>query len=254
MAVTDDMENLSSSSHHRRIMAESASQQPSSSLFMNPRAATKSNDGSYTSVETHSEAEDEAYLANDPYLAELLNSNHSRTSNLAGGSSSHYTQRAVASHTISSLSAHEATRTWNDLSSVHSNSNYYSHAGDHNDSSSSSCLLDNSTSTFGGSEDGNNASGDYLHHHDHDDDNDDNDADLMLQKQAFQKLFDGPRQDKDMIMASTSNTSNSNHAAAANNSFAAGNRRSLMHRSASVRVRPTYHGPKLGLIEENSLH
>ena len=239
MAVTDEMNDLSSS-HHRRLEAENAAKQ---ALRRPP--SNKSREGSQTSVETHS-SEEEEYLANDPYLAELLNSNHSRTTS----SSFNYVPKPSSTATMTSLSAHEATRTWNDLSSVHSKADA---ALNNQDSASSSSSFMDSTSSmasFGNSEDGDdsNRNLDHSESGNGDDDDDDEDEDLSLQKQAFQKLFDSPRKDAKEVIA-----------AAAASSLKVpplvtgpGGRRKF--RSSSVKVRPTYHGPKLGLIEENSMH
>jgi hypothetical protein len=252
MAVTDNMNDLSSS-HHRRIEAEAAQQ--NNLLVINRATTTKTlandyaNEGSHTSVE--SQSEEEQYLANDPYLAELLNSNHSRSS-AYGVNNNFLSQTAKAS----SLSTNEASRTWNDLSSVHSKVD----ALDRNHDSSSSSFMDSASSinSFGGSEDGNYANN-REESHDLSDDEDDDHA-LSLQKQAFQKLFDSPRKEKDSIGSSSSSSSmmtsssNGNSTLLAPNLQGSSGSRRVMHRSASVRVRPTYHGPKLGLIEESSLH
>jgi hypothetical protein len=217
----DELSTISSSSQHRAAADKTA--------VTSLDAAVSHQEASATSDDT-AHSEEEEYLANDPYLAELLNSNHSRTSQYQSQATATSSNNKTNT-TAAELSVTDATRTWNDLSSVHSK-----HDDHYSESSSSSCDFGDSNgsmASFGDDSSSNNNSPPNAHHPAAGGESTRNtsstaaSSELELQKQAFQSLGDAPR---------------------------GGGRYGLLHRSASVRVRPTYHGPKLGLIEESSLH
>jgi hypothetical protein len=218
----DELSTISSSSQHRAAADKTA--------VTSLDAAVSHQEASATSDDT-AHSEEEEYLANDPYLAELLNSNHSRTSQYQSQATATSSNTKTNTTPAAELSVTDATRTWNDLSSVHSK-----HDDHYSESSSSSCDFGDSNgsmASFGDDSSSNNNSPPNAHHPAAGGESTRNtsstaaSSELELQKQAFQSLGDAPR---------------------------GGGRYGLLHRSASVRVRPTYHGPKLGLIEESSLH